>query len=147
MWCYISSSFPRKAWKYVYVVPHFFSLSASRTSAAPSQCRCSSEGQAFTCRLSLSVATCQHADIMQVPACNFRSLTSQLNSRGLYIPMCVTPPCVDFTRVCTLLKDVDWSLFFLRPQRDKCPKILISNVLTCMNHIQNHSQSSVLDFW
>lgn len=69
---------------------HSHCLSASRTSAVPDGCRCSSEGQAFSCRLSLSVAACQHADIMQVTACNFRSLTSQLNSRSLYIPISVT---------------------------------------------------------
>lgn len=43
----------------------------------------------------LSVATCQHAHIMQVTVCYFRSYSSQLNGSGLCIPMCVTGPCVD----------------------------------------------------
>lgn len=40
------------------------------------------------------MATCHRADITQVAVCNCGSL-SQLNSGGLYIPMCVTQPCVD----------------------------------------------------
>lgn len=74
---------PLKALRAAAISPH---LKPQDHSASP-------EGPEFSCWLSPS--TCQHGGIMQVPVCNFRSVGSQLNSSGLYIPMCVTQPCVD----------------------------------------------------